>query len=119
MGRPTEYSEAIYEAAAAYLNEYKTEHEHAMPSVVGLCSVINRARSTVYKWAGEDHPEFSDILDQINEKQQLVLLNKGLTGEFNSAITKLALGKHGYHEKQDINASVKEMTQEEWVESLK
>ena len=26
----------------------------------------------------------------------------GLKGDFNSTITKLVLGKHGYHDKQDV-----------------
>ena len=30
-----------------------------------------------------------------------MLLNKGIRGEFNSNITTLVLGKHGYHKKVD------------------
>ena len=47
--------------------------------------------------------------------QRLVLLNKGLTGEFNSNITKLVLGKHGFHDKRevDLNDVTKHSTGEE------
>ena len=41
------------------------------------------------------------ILADIQARQQELLLNSGLTGEFNSTITKLVLGKHGYSEKSE------------------
>ena len=56
----------------------------------------------MYKWEAENK-EFSDILADIKAKQESVLINKGLSGDFNSAITKLVLGKHGYHDKQDMD----------------
>ena len=39
------------------------------------------------------------------KKQEKDLINKGLTGDFNSTITKLILTKHGYSDKQDIDHS--------------
>jgi len=42
---------------------------------------------------------FSHILDNINKKQEQVLLKNGLNNQFNSNITKLVLGKHGYHDR--------------------
>lgn len=60
------------------------------------------SRSTIYRWTREPgKEEFRDMLERILGAQELVLWNKGLTGEFNPAITKLLLGKHGYHDKQD------------------
>ena len=56
----------------------------------------------MYDWE-KKYPEFLYILEAIKLEQQKVLLNKGLSGDFNSAITKLVLGKHGYHEKQDVD----------------
>jgi hypothetical protein len=43
--------------------------------------------------------------------QQKTLVNKGLNNTFNSAITKLVLGKHGFHDKmdQDLTSSDKSM----------
>jgi hypothetical protein len=39
------------------------------------------------------------------------LVNKGLNNTFNAAITKLVLGKHGFHDKmdQDLTSSDKSM----------
>ncbi len=99
MGRPTDYTEAILESAQNYLERYEDAGD-VIPSVAGLSVYLKKARSTIYKWAGEDDKTaFSDILDDILAKQEQVLMNKGLTGDFNSAIVKLALGKHGYSEK--------------------
>ena len=116
-GRPTEYTEEIAAQARDYIENY-ADHDHAVPSVVGMCAVVGRAKSTIYDWAKDPGKEFSDILAEINEKQELVTFNKALTGEYNAAIAKLLLGKHGYHDKQDVNAKVTEVSHEEWLESL-
>jgi hypothetical protein len=100
MGRPSEYSQEIVDQAWEYIENY-AEHEHAVPSVVGLCSVINRGKSTLYDWAKDPEKEFSDILEAIKEKQELVTFNKALKGDYNATIAKLLLGKHGYSDKQD------------------
>lgn len=102
-GRPTEYTQEIVDLAKDYLETYSSKYGHAIPSVVGLCKVVNRARSTLYEWAKDKDNEFSDILACINELQELVSLNGGIKGELNPQIVKLVLGKHGYHDKQDTN----------------
>jgi hypothetical protein len=104
-GRPTTCTPEVIAAAWEYLNTYEVEHEHAVPSVVGLCQVINRSKSAIYNWAQDENNEFVDILRAINEKQELVTFNKALKGEYNASIAKLLLGKHGYHDKQDTSLS--------------
>ena len=99
MARPTKYSTAILEKARHYLDHYE-EYGDVIPSAVGLSLALDITRSTLYAWAkDEDKKIFSDILERINIKQECVLLDNGLTGKFNSAITKLVLGKHGYHDR--------------------
>ena len=104
VGRPTDYNQEIVDKAWAYVDGF-ADHGHAVPSVVGLCKVLNRSRSTVYNWAEDKDKEFMDILAAINENQELVTFNKSLTGEYNSAIAKLLLGKHGYSDKSDQTIS--------------
>lgn len=100
-GRPTYYSDETVRQAKEYLQNYK-DHGDAVPSVAGLSIFLQRSRSTLYEWAKDaDKKEFSDILDQINATQEKVALSNGLTGDFNSTIVKLLLGKHGYHDKVD------------------
>jgi hypothetical protein len=71
-----------------------------IPSIAGLAVVLGKSRETLHKW-GREIPQFSDILSTLLADQEQLLLNNGLAGTFNSSITKLALGKHGYSEKQE------------------
>lgn len=101
LGRPTDYSDELAEQAMKYIEGGYDDEGHAIPSVVGLASVLNRAKSTLYRWAQKEGHPFCDILELCMEKQEQVLFSKGLTNDFNASIVKLALGKHGYHDKQD------------------
>ena len=99
MARPTKYNTALLEKAQHYLDNYE-EYDEVIPSAVGLALILDITRSTLYAWArDEDKKVFSHILDNINKKQEQILLGKGLNNEFNSNITKLVLGKHGYHDR--------------------
>jgi len=105
-GRPTHYKPELVEKARKYITDYGKQDDQ-IPSVVGLCKWIGISRSCINRWGTEeDKPEFRDILDEINETQSQVLINKGLSGAFNSNITKLVLGKHGYHDKVDNQTSM-------------
>ena len=102
-GRPTDYNGSILEKSNAYLKSY-TEEGDVIPSIAGLACVLKISRTTIYDWAKqEDKKEFSYILADILSKQEKVLMNKGLNGEFNSAIVKLVLGKHGYSDKAETD----------------
>jgi len=117
-GRPTEYSPDMVKKAWEYMDNYNTKHGHEIPSLVGLCKVLNRGKTTLYNWADDTDKEFRDIIDTINEIQQLALLNGGLNGSFNSTITKLILGRHGYTDKQEleVTGTLREATDEELEE---
>lgn len=100
MARPTKYTKALLEKAEDYLNTYETTYEHAIPSIAGLAVALDVRRETLHVWAKEEGKEaFSNILGKLLEKQEQVLISKGLKNEFNSNIVKLALGKHGYSDK--------------------
>jgi hypothetical protein len=105
-GRPTKYDAEVLEKTEDYLTNYNAKYGDAFPSVVGLCKAIERSRSIIYDWAKDkDKSEFSDMLAQINEIQEQVILNNSIKNEFNAAISKLVLGKHGYHDKADNTLS--------------
>jgi len=105
MGRPTKYNQEMLEKAKHYLENYE-EMGDKIPSIDGLAFFLEIHRDTVYDWAKhEDKKDFSDTLERINNKQKIVLLNKGLSGEFNSNITKLALGNHGFSDKHQQELS--------------
>src|SRR3990167_6799432 len=95
-GRPTVYSEEILTKTRDYIVNYE-KFDDAIPSIAGLAVVLGISRETIYDWASqEEKKEFSYILADILSNQERILINKGLKGEFNSNITKLVLGKHGY-----------------------
>ncbi len=108
VGRPPKYNKGILEKAYAYLEDYEQAGD-VIPSIVGLALALDLHRETIHAWDREDgKKEFSDMLEKINQKQQQVLISKGLTGDFNSNITKLVLGKHGFHDKQDTEHTGKD-----------
>ena len=114
-GRPTTWSIALEEKAMEYINGGWEIEGHSIPSVVGLCSYIERSRSVVYEWAEDESRGFADILSKLKEIQLLNLMNKGLTSEFNSTITKLILTKHGFSDKVDTDVtSGGKPVQNEW-----
>lgn len=100
-GRPTKYNPAIVQKAKDYLLEFNTEHGHAIPSAIGMSMVLNLDTSTLYDWAKQEGNEFSKILPKCKQQQEFKLIDGGLKGDLNSNIVKLALGKHGYSDKQD------------------
>lgn len=100
-GRPTKYNQNILDKANEYLDNYD-EYGHIIPSVVGLADVLKVTAKTLYNWSErEENKEFLHILERLNQRQHIKLINGGLTGDLNAQITKLVLGKHGYHEKQE------------------
>jgi len=108
VGAPTVYSAAKLKKAINYVSDYNTKYGHAIPSIAGLAVVLNVCRSTIYTWSKVDkNKEFLYTLGKIATNQEFQLLNNGLMGIFNPAITKLALANHGYigESQQDANQS--------------
>ncbi len=107
MARPTKYSPELLAQAQDYLENYTT----VIPSHRGLAYHLNIANSTMYAWEKEKgKEEFSEMLDKIMQLQFIELSDKGLTGDFNAAITKLVLTKHNYTDKVDQTSSDGSMT---------
>lgn len=111
-GRPTLYTPELIAKAWHYSKNWAslgTEHEpEFIPTIEGLCLYLGIGKTTCYKWLEEPgKEEFVDITREILDKQAKVLLNKGLSGTFNSTITKVILGKHGYSEKVDHDLTTK------------
>jgi|APSaa5957512535_1039671.scaffolds.fasta_scaffold273654_2 hypothetical protein len=109
-GRPTDCTSETTELAWTYIGlDDKTNyasHNHVVPSIVGLCRVLNIARSTLYEWSENTDTQFPDIFSEIKAAQLFELTNKGLAGDTNSVITKLMLTKHGYTDKTESKVDV-------------
>lgn len=100
-GRPTLYNAEMLRKAKDYLNNYKEFGGQVIPSVAGLAIALGVSKQVMYDWC-EIHPEFLDTLTAVKETQEALLLNKGLSGEYQPTITKLLLSNHGHHERQEV-----------------
>lgn len=122
-GRPTDYNDQILSSAWHYLESCEDAEEQIitgqsekgfttfgnkvtvkLPSIEGLALFIGIHKDTVYEWE-KIHPEFSDVINVLRNKQVERLINKGLSGDYNANIAKLLLSKHGYTEKQQLEHS--------------
>jgi hypothetical protein len=102
-GRPTKLTQEVIAKAKEYVNGGYMADE-LVPTIAGLADYIDIRKSTVYEWAKENS-DFSDFLEAIMRKQEKGLLKGGMTGDYNSTITKLMLTKHGYSDKQETELS--------------
>lgn len=104
MARPCEYTPEKQALAEAYLDGgWETEGD-SVPQIAGLAMAMGIDRTTAYAWAADEgKPEFSNIFTRVQALQERKLINKGLLGDFNPAITKMMLTKHGYSERQEVD----------------
>ncbi len=100
VGRPTKYNDEMQAQADAYIAEW-SDYD-AIPSRVGLCCYLGIDKTTSYDWEVL-YPEFSHTLRAVDAMQEREAVNKGITGAFNSTITKLVLANHGYSERQAVD----------------
>src|SRR5690349_11330054 len=109
-GRPTKLTKDLVDLASRYLSEWKTDDDTVIPTIEGLCLFIDIANKTLLAWEKEKpadtdeeiHAEFCKVADNVRRIQAKMLVNGGINGKFNSTITKLMLGKHGYREMTDV-----------------
>lgn len=102
VGRPYELNEQVIEQALEYVKGgYKTQG-NVVPTVAGLAVYLCKSRAMMYEWAKQNN-EFSDILETLASIQEMLLVDGGLIGDFNSTIAKMMMTKHGYSDKVETN----------------
>jgi hypothetical protein len=104
VGRPNELIDTLEKAKQYLLGEWQIVGD-VIPSVAGLACYTGKRRSTIYDYASKNE-EFSDILEGILSLQENRLINGSLASLLNPTIAKLILTKHGYSDKQEIQADV-------------
>lgn len=98
VGRPSKYNEEAQELAEDYLLNYSQDGD-LVPTLVGLALHLDVATNTIYNWANENNPEFLRVFTRLEQMQHRALVNGGLSGDYNPAITKMMMTKHGYSDK--------------------
>jgi len=117
-GRPAiVVDEALLGKANDYLMGAYTTQEEVCPTVCGLACYLGYSEKTIYNIC-ERSDEFLQAVEEIKAKQHVLLVAKGLTGDFNATITKLLLSSnHGHSEKTEntVTATVtaKDLTDEQ------
>lgn len=109
-GRPREYKTEYISLVDDYLSDCedtfdkdKNEYMVKLPTVEGFALFVGHNKTTIYEWCKE-YPEFSNAIDKIKENQLNKLINKGLSGKYNSTIAKLLLsGNHNIREKSETD----------------
>lgn len=121
FGRPREYDPAYHltqtrlylDGGIREIEMYSTIENKYMrvklPQVAGLASFMKVGRNTIYEWM-KIYPDFRDTIEQLLTQQEEMLIEYGLNNQFNSTITKLLLGKHGYSDKTDVTTNGKDIT---------
>lgn len=104
-GRPSPYSLETLVQTKKYIDSCKdTKRKNLtvrLPTIEGLAYYLKVHKDTVYTWRRE-HPEFSDLIEELLAKQVDALINNGLAGTYNPTIAKVLLAKHGYAERQEL-----------------
>lgn len=105
-GRPSKLTEEALEKAEHYVENFK-EYGDVVPTVVGMALALGVSTVSVYKWAQSEDPNerFVNSFMKIDQLQHKGLVNGGLTGGFNPAVTKMMLTNHGYSDSRKIDHS--------------
>ena len=124
VGRPTKYDPKYIDSVDEYLKSrqdeevgivrksedgkkyrvYEKRTKVKLPTMEGFALFIGVPRRSLYDWR-DKHEDFSHSLEKIVQAQQERLLDKGLSGEYNSTIAKLVLSaNHGMVERKDVTS---------------
>lgn len=97
-GAPLKYNEELL--AKAYEFPKQRLAEGKLPTIEGLAMHLGVVKATVYNWEAE-YPEFAKVLDYMRCFQADELIQNGLSGKYNAAITAIMLSKHDYIRKTE------------------
>ena len=124
-GRPTKYRPEMVGKADEYLATCVTQIEDYvktegatstsyqrivkpnLPKLETFARLLGVSHRVILEWETL-YPEFGKAIDKIREAQREMLLEGGISGDFNPMITKLILSSnHGYKEKSENENTVK------------
>lgn len=125
LGRPCEFKEEYIDRVDFYLKEHQDEFFDytksesntgsskerkiivKLPTIEGFALYLGVNKTSLYEWEKKNEI-FSNALDKIRIEQKKRLLDKGLSGDYNSTIAKLILSSnHGMSDRQDLDVTSK------------
>lgn len=86
VGRPTKYEDKFVDQVEEYIQTTGRE-QTTLPTVEGYARYIGVNTDTIAEWC-KTHPEFTDAIKELKEKQKEQLMTDGMYGgkEVNSAM---------------------------------
>lgn len=72
------------------------------PTIASLARHLKVSKMSIYKWR-KKYKEFDELIDDLLCLQEDMLIEHGLSGQWNSNIVKLLLNNHGYGWKDEDN----------------
>lgn len=89
-----------------YINEvgrkrFREKFVVKIPTLEGLAVVLDVHKETIQDWK-KKHVDFSVLVSRMLSIQGDRVINKGLSGDYNSAIAKIVGNKHGYRDGVDL-----------------
>ncbi len=98
-GAPPKVTTETLERAKQFVGGEWQKYNATVPTVEGLAMHLGLYRTYIYECQ-----DLSDTLEQVQRLQASILIERGLTNEYNASIVKLLLSaKHGYIEKSEVS----------------
>ena len=109
----TKYKKQMDADASFYCNGGHEQCGQTLPTLAGLAVYLGISKPTLKRWlADNDKIELQETVNMMLAKQEVQLIQMGLSGESNTNITRLLLSTHGYgkdrkpateHEKMSVD----------------
>jgi len=118
VGAPSKYTESMPDRLRDYVHGGFAGDGDVIPTKAGFAVLVEVCEKTLDNW-GSEHPEFLRMLQYLLAKQHKLLINKGLTGDYNSTIGKMLLcSDHGHKERSETTHDMS-TTLAEFLKKLK
>ncbi|RKY05246.1 MAG: hypothetical protein DRP56_09135 [Planctomycetota bacterium] len=106
-GRPTKYNDTMPGKVRESIKRAVSKGD--VPLLCTVALDLEVGKQTLLDWQAK-YPEFSCALNEVREKAEQMLVNKGLKGKYNSSVCNRVLAaNHGYKEKTDMTSDGKPM----------
>ena len=91
---------------------YENKLKVKIPTIEGLAVYLGVSKQSVYVWRNK-YPEFDEVVEKLLAVQADLLINNGLSGDYNPTISKVLLTKHGYREGMEQTVTTVEVSKED------
>lgn len=106
---PTKLTTDLELLAEKYLMGGYVDAGDLVPSNAGLSCYLGIGKRTLYEYRDKSE-SIAHTIEGIQAMQEKLLVNGGLSQEYNATITKLMMANHGYSDKVETQVTQKNVT---------